>query len=204
MRHLQRVVKNLKCCFRHIGCATAWVAICCIFITGGSVASRAFFSNRYADSYVIIETDFNTITDDEHAAIQHLIQRNKIIPVSLVYEDTLRYYDIIITILIALLGFFAVVSWFVLGGRMRDSLHKELQANWFDICVEDKLSKFLKNNVSDYLAEELDEEKIRSIAREEYETMRNKLSDEIQEANQAVLNVVPAAKRVVRKNKGGK
>ncbi|MBO4700377.1 MAG: hypothetical protein J5620_01365 [Alphaproteobacteria bacterium] len=196
-------VEHFRTCSSWFGAIVSWLAIFFVFITAMVVFAKPYVSRIYADTYIVADTDINLVTEKDRKSINNLIMKNKIVPVSIVYEDTLRYYEEIIAILIALLGVFAVVSWFFMGGRMREGLHKEIQSKWFDICLNDKMSKLLKSDMGDYLAEQFDDEKIRSIAREEFEGMTNKLSDDLQEKNNAVLHLKRNL-RVRSKKVGGK
>lgn len=193
--------ERFKICSYWIGAIFSWLLICGLFTMLFFVFTRPYISRVYNYNYIISETSPKEITKKDMVSIQQLVYKNKIIPVSAVYGDTLKYYDSIITILVALLGLFAFVSWFFLGGRMRESLHKELQAKWFEVYVNDKITKFLSANISDYIAEHINEEDIRSIVRQETESITNKISDEIQRKNNAVLNI-PTTVNKCKKKRG--
>ena len=132
-------------------------------------------SEQYENTYMFVEIK-NDITKEEYKQIDSLIAKNRIIPVTTVYENTLKYYDNLMTLLIALLGLFAFISWIYLKGRVsnqiRDNIHEELQSKWFEICLADRLKEYINRNLSDYLAELCDIETIRGIVREELEKNR--------------------------------
>lgn len=194
-------VERFKICSSWFGAIVSWVAIGLLFGVLLVIWSKPYVSQIYKDTYIVTETDISLITEEERKSIDALIMKNKIVPVSIVYENTLRYYEEIIAILIGLLGLFAVVSWFFMGSRMREGLNKEIRSEWFDICLNDKMVRFLKANIGDYLLEHFDD--FRGIAREEFESMTNKLSDDLQEKNNAVLHLKRNVK-VRSKKAGGK
>ena len=196
-------VERFKICASWFGAIVSWVAIGLVLGAAIVVWSKPYVSQIYKDTYMVTDTDISLITEEERKSIDALIMKNKIVPVSIVYENTLRYYEEIVAILIGLLSLFAVVSWFFMGSRMREGLHKEVRSEWFDICLNDKMVRFLKSNIEDYLAEHFSGEQFRGIAREEFECMFNKLSDDLQEKNNTVLHL----KRNVKsrsKKAGGK
>ena len=150
----------------------ALVIIVCIFFLGLATWAKPRVSEIFSQQYLFVETK-NTITEKEQKSIELLIAKNKIVPVTLIYEDTMRYYDHIITLLVTLLGLFAFVSWLYIGGKVQSkmikNIHDEIQSKWFDVCLEKKVKEYLNNQISDYLAEQSDDEKIRYIVKEELE-----------------------------------
>lgn len=158
--------------------AAYFCAICCwfllviIFLLAVINYTKKSISELYENTHMFIEAE-NNITKEEYTQIETLIAKNRIIPVTVVYENTLKYYDNLMTLLVALLGIFAFVSWIYLKGRVsnqiRDNIHEELQSKWFEICLKDRLKEYVSKNLSDYLAELYDIENIRGIVREELE-----------------------------------
>lgn len=155
------------------GCC--WFLLTIIFILFFMHCIKKSVSEQYENTYMFVEIK-NDITKEEYKQIDSLIAKNRIIPVTTVYENTLKYYDNLMTLLIALLGLFAFISWIYLKGRVsnqiRDNIHEELQSKWFEICLADRLKEYINRNLSDYLAELCDIETIRGIVREELEKNR--------------------------------
>ena len=168
--------KKVSAKFTAFFCLIAIIAFFGITVLGIMVFMKPHVSDLYTGRYAFIETQ-HELKPEEKEQIDLLIAKNSIIPITSVYEDTMRYYDNIITLLIALLGVFAFASWFYIGGKlhskMRDDIHEEFQSNWFNaylICKSKEfITDYLKANLSDYAAEQMDDEKIRGIVNEELE-----------------------------------
>lgn len=76
-----------------------------------------------------------------------LITQGKVINASEVYNHMLEYYNTIITILIALLGVFGVISWFTIQGKahyeVKSSIENEFESSKFEDKLIEKIDEKL-------------------------------------------------------------
>ncbi|MCL1891993.1 MAG: hypothetical protein FWF97_01705 [Alphaproteobacteria bacterium] len=190
----------------------AWASILLVvvmFFGAVCIYAKPHISELYATHYTVAELDETILTKKDKTNIDQLIAKNKIVPVSVIYENTLSYYNTIITILIGLLAGFAIFSWISirskLDGEIRKIIHEEMQSEWFGIYFDKKVADYLKTNLSDYVAEELDETRIRGFISQEYELTKNKIIEQIQKDAAATIKPKPAAKKkATTKKKGGR
>lgn len=178
--------------FEHIKKASAillaWVAVgslVCIFLGAFFISQKAKIEVLLNQHYTIIET--NVLNKNDRLSIERLIQKNKIIPVSMIYENTLNYYNSIITILVFLIGVFGVVSWFSLKSRVRgdieDCFRENMNDGSFKEILECKIKKqteeYLGQHLPDYISESIEEKDIRGMISEEYELNTEKIIQEV-------------------------
>jgi hypothetical protein len=106
------------------------------------------------------------LTEQEQINLEYLITKNKIIPLSYVYQNTLNYYDSlisvlggVITFLIALLGVSAFMSWLSLRSRIEDTIKEELKLEllsdfykaWLGDLIDAASEKILTEKLPDWI-----------------------------------------------------
>ena len=85
----------------------------------------------YKNTFIVSEN--NKVTIEERNHISDLIKKNRIIPVSTIYDRTINYYDslisissLLITFLVAALGLFSYFSWISLKSKIKEDLDKKV------------------------------------------------------------------------------
>lgn len=110
----------------------------------------------YRHFYTISEFGEEKISEEDKKKIDHLIAKNHIIPMSSIHESTLSYYDSLISILIALLGVFALASWFSLRSKAKDeagtAVEKLVDSRLFQSWLDEHLNRIVQGKISDFEA----------------------------------------------------
>ena len=76
-----------------------------------TIYSTPKISKIYYKTFAVSISDRTELNLVDEKYISELLAKNKIIPITDVYDNTLDYYNTLITILVALLGVFAILSW---------------------------------------------------------------------------------------------
>lgn len=166
--------------------------------------TKPHITKIYKHAYVLTKIDENDVyTKREERYIAYLLEKQKIIPISAVYKDTLDYYDSLITVLVAMLGIFAFVSWFSLrskiSGEMPKVIQEQIDSNWFSGFLENKIAGFItQEKIIELIAETIEvnnlttsEEQIRQFITQEYELKSDKIKDDVLKSLEP-LNVSPS------------
>lgn len=84
-------------------------------------------SKLYHHIFTISLTEHKEINIEDKRHIEYLLLKNKIIPISEVYNHTLEYYNSLISILVALLGIFAFLAWVSLRTKIKEDVQQEIE-----------------------------------------------------------------------------
>lgn len=84
-------------------------------------------SKLYHHIFTISLTERKEINIEDKRHIEYLLLKNKIIPISEVYNHTLEYYNSLISILVALLGIFAFLAWVSLRTKIKEDVQQEIE-----------------------------------------------------------------------------
>jgi hypothetical protein len=110
----------------------------------------------YKNNFTVAELNEPNLTEQEKINLDHLIKRNKIIPLSYVYQNTLHYYDALITVLgfliaflVALLGLSTILSWFSLKSKIKDDVAKEINSTFYSQFFESWLKEIAERIVTE-------------------------------------------------------
>jgi predicted house-cleaning noncanonical NTP pyrophosphatase (MazG superfamily) len=108
----------------------------------------------YSQSYVVSDLDNTILTTKEKYSIDQLIAKNKIVPLSMVYDKTLNYYDSLISVLgflIAVLGIFvgfgAFLSYVSIRGKIKDTIDDEIKSQFTNIFFQDHLRALIEEKL---------------------------------------------------------
>ncbi len=135
------------------------LSVCCFAVFCGII--KPHITNIYKYTYVLAVEKPSEITKQEETNINYLLSRNRIIPVSTVYNNTLEYYDSLIAILVALLGVFAIASWISMRAKIKDDIQKEVASffsteqtkSWIDELIRamiDEKRDLIISNIEDF------------------------------------------------------
>ena len=102
--------------------------ICLFFLSLLAIAKHftPHFCKVYHGNYAVANTD--NISAEEKRTLERLIQKGRIIPISDVYGHTLDYYDSLVSVLIAIIGVFAIVAWFSMRAKIEDSVIESINS----------------------------------------------------------------------------
>ncbi len=104
------------------------IGICIAFaILVVTVLSAPRIAKVYHQTFTITVTDKADLNQSERQHVDDLLAKNKIISIADVYGNTLDYYNSLITILVALLGAFAILSWISLRTRIKENVQEEIE-----------------------------------------------------------------------------
>ena len=107
----------------------------------------------YSHACAVSELQIENLSPQDKKSIDTLIAKNKIIPISTIYEKTLEYYDSLVSILIALLGIFAFVTWFSLRGKTKDevenAIEKMIESPLFKAWINENLDIIVQEKLPD-------------------------------------------------------
>jgi len=104
------------------------IGICIAFaILVVTVLSAPRIAKVYHQTFTITVTDKADLNRSERQHVDDLLAKNKIISIADVYGNTLDYYNSLITILVALLGAFAILSWISLRTRIKENVQEEIE-----------------------------------------------------------------------------
>jgi hypothetical protein len=137
--------------------------------------------NLYSHLYTISDSEPNatSFSMEDEKYIKYLIERNKIVPMSAVYSNTLDYYNSLISILVALLGLFAFVSWFSLRSKIRDDVKDTFVSDFFKQNLDNKIKEIVNKNLPDYVSEVINENEIKDMISKEYELKADSIKEDI-------------------------
>lgn len=104
------------------------IGICIAFaILVVTVLSAPRIAKVYHQTFTITVTEKADLNQSERQHVDDLLAKNKIISIADVYGNTLDYYNSLITILVALLGVFAILSWISLRTRIKENVQEEIE-----------------------------------------------------------------------------
>ncbi|MDR1324238.1 MAG: hypothetical protein LBK68_07380 [Candidatus Margulisbacteria bacterium] len=171
---------------------SSWIAAFLVFFIISLIVClflKPSIETIYNQNFTIIESNESNLTEQDLLDINKLISKHKIVPVSTIYDNTLSYYNSLITILVTLLGLFAFVSWFHIRNNVKSDIEESLRetinnGNFNEIVdckIESKLQKYMKDNLADYANEawELLAENIKESVSKEYELQSDKIKEDI-------------------------
>lgn len=210
------------CCGKCCAFVAGILIVCAIFLSIGAIYgfTQPRITQIYSHIYVLTELEarekHNPYSNKEKEQIKQLVDKNRIVPVTTVYKDTLDYYDSLISVLVALLGIFAFVSWFSMRSKikeeMRDTIESGMKTGPFKDrlkdTIEDSVEIYLKQNLSDHLSDVpqigLSEEQIRQIISQTYELTTEKIKEEILEDLKKPLEITPIPETQPKKKDRGR
>jgi len=161
-------------------CMTS-VMLTLLTLTAFLVLFKPKIESIYGHHYVVIAEDPMSISQKDEQYISYLLNRNRIIPISTVYENTLAYYDSIITILLGLFGLFALLSYFSFKRKIKEDLDEHFETYKSDMN-EHLYNKFTEEitggnvDLEDYIKHIVSEE-----VKRQWELKENETSDIIRE-----------------------
>jgi hypothetical protein len=110
----------------------------------------------YSQSYIVSDLNDVALTAEEKYSLEELITKNKIVPLSMVYDKTLNYYDSLISvlgILIAVLGIFVglgmILSYFSMKSKIKDNIDDEIKYQFTNIFFQDHLRILIKGELAE-------------------------------------------------------
>ena len=103
------------------------------------------FITSLSSQYILIP-DNNDI--ESIKTVQELIVQGKIINASEIYSHMLEYYNTLITILIALIGVFGLISWFTIQGKASYEVKKTIDEHLESEKFDEKLSVLINTQFS--------------------------------------------------------
>ncbi len=196
---MSKIIDNIKnrccaCVVRSFLCALVlfiFVFLLLILLSPG-------FRKIYSNVYTFAEYDIANINGAEHYCIDYLLTKHKIIPIADVYQNTLSYYDTLVTFLVSILGLFAFISFFSLKSKIRnevdESVSNYLDSNLFKDNLKTKLVEITQDILPDILEDAIKPrmDDMHSIITEEINKLLEKkeeeLSDKIRSDIMAPLN----------------
>ena len=92
-----------------------------------TIYSTPKISKIYYKTFAVSISDRTELNLVDEKYISELLAKNKIIPITDVYDNTLDYYNTLITILVALLGVFAILSWISLRAKIKEDVKDEIE-----------------------------------------------------------------------------
>lgn len=154
---MNKIIDNVKnrccaCVVRSLLCALGlfiFAFLLLIFLNPG-------FKKIYSNVYTFTEyDDIANINSVGHYCIDYLLAKHKIIPITDVYQNTLSYYDTLVTFLVSILGLFAFISFFSLKSKIRnevdESVSNYLNSNLFKDNLKTKLLEITQDILPDIL-----------------------------------------------------
>lgn len=136
---------NIKKSFYNaLGVLVAVFCVClaALFIIATVVHFNPSFINVLNSQYIIAEDNYNQETI---SMLNQFISQGKIISASEVYNHMLEYYNVLITILIALIGIFGFVSWISIQAKIKHeaelSVENKFETRDFQCRIEKEVEK---------------------------------------------------------------
>ena len=86
-------------------------------------------------------------------SLQELIAQGKIISASDIYAHMLEYYNTLITILIALMGVFGIVSWISIQGKIKHESELSVDSKFENKDFQCRLEKEVENATKEILSD---------------------------------------------------
>ena len=166
----KKLLENIK--NSHDLCARILYVVLCILVI--SIISLIFLqgvipiTKVYNGYFTVSIEEKKELTQREKNSLNDLIAKNKVISVSDVYSRTLHYYDSFITVLVALLGAFAILSWISLKTKIREEVQNEI-TNFFN-------SPQTVSWMNDLMKKQIDDRE------ESLFTNKNKLIEDVEDA----------------------
>ena len=163
---------------------TIMLLLCIVFLV-----FYIIYEDKINDFYKIQYTTASnaSLTLCEQSYVDVLSAKGKIISVSDVYNSTISYYDTLISILVALLGLFAFISWFSIKAKAKDNLdevvQKYLDSRYFDLDMQENLKKVFDQNIEKALRRSPLKEEIK---KETVETVINELEKQKELSNETL------------------
>ncbi len=118
------------------------VCLATLFIVAAVVHFNPSFINVLNSQYIISEDNYNQETI---SMLNQFISQGKIINASEVYNHMLEYYNVLITILIALIGIFGFVSWISMQAKIKHeaelSVENKFETRDFQCRIEKEVEK---------------------------------------------------------------
>ena len=108
------------------------------------------FINILSSKYIITENNYDIQTSQ---TLNLLITKGKIINASDVYNNMLNYYNTLITILIALMGVFGIVSWISIQGKIKHESELSVDNKFENKDFQCRLEKEVENSAKEILSE---------------------------------------------------
>jgi predicted house-cleaning noncanonical NTP pyrophosphatase (MazG superfamily) len=158
----------------------------------------------------VAETSETNLSIQDKKNIDNLISKHKIIPISDIYDNTLSYYNTLITILVAILGVFTFVAWFSVKNKVKaeieESVRETLNSNTYKELLDAKLNKIIRDYIPDYIADPDTMVECLPIIQKNIETiisgMKDKLKEEI--SNDVQEKVLESSELKLNKEKSTK
>ena len=150
-----KVISLCKCCkniwrkirkpyYNTLGVLVAVFCVCLasLFIIATIIHYNPSFINVLNSQYILAEDHYNPETI---SILNQFISQGKIINASEVYNHMLEYYNVLITILIALIGIFGFVSWISMQAKIKHeaelSVENKFETRDFQCRIEKEVEK---------------------------------------------------------------
>jgi hypothetical protein len=134
------------------------LSILCVLICFLAKWYKPRIDTLYKNNFTVAELNEPNLTEQEKIDLDNLIKRNKIIPLSYVYQNTLQYYDTFINVLgffiaflAALIGVGAFFSWFSFGNKIKKEITSEFNTDDFQTSMKKSIEESLENILADKL-----------------------------------------------------
>lgn len=149
--------------------------------------AKSIFSNYFiAEQQDYNSKNPNGLTVKDRANLRSLMNKGKIVSIDSIYDKTLDYYDSLITILVALLGLFAFVSYFSMRGKLKgeaeECVREIMNSNYFKTILDCEMRKIIQENLPDYVSETIGEDEVKRLISQEYELNSDKIKEDILES----------------------
>lgn len=108
------------------------------------------FVNILSSKYIITDNNYDAQTSQ---TLNLLISKGKIINASDVYNNMLNYYNTLITVLIALMGVFGIVSWISIQGKIKHESELSVDNKFENKDFQCRLEKEVENSAKEILSE---------------------------------------------------
>lgn len=108
------------------------------------------FINILSSKFIITSNNYDVQTSQ---TLNTLISKGKIISASDIYNNMLDYYNTLITILIALMGVFGIVSWISIQGKIKHESELSVDNKFENKDFQCRLEKEVENAAKGILSE---------------------------------------------------
>lgn len=116
-----------------------------------SIFARPSLCELYKYNYIGVESDVTNYSDKDLEYIRYLTNRNRIIPVSLIYESTMAYYDTLITILLSSFAALSFFSWMSVKNKVsievKEGLSHEIESKGFSDDINAKIESIVASKM---------------------------------------------------------
>ncbi len=116
-----------------------------------SIFARPSLCELYKYNYIGVESDLTNYSDKDLEYIRYLTNRNRIIPVSLIYESTMAYYDTLITILLSSFAALSFFSWMSVKNKVsievKEGLSHEIESKGFSDDINAKIESIVASKM---------------------------------------------------------